>query len=59
MTKEEHIEEHKHLHDSLDKLLLDFFLHTGKNSYNLSILELINWSYSQISNPEEINVPIN
>lgn len=52
LTKEEHIEIHKHLHQSLCDLLNDFQKVTGHKINNeSSIKELFVWSNNQCINP--------
>ena len=55
MNKEEHIAIHKELHDSFDRLLADFIGHTKKLPNKTTILELAEWSASQIVNPTKEN----
>jgi hypothetical protein len=52
MTHEEHIEEHKKLHEALDELLADYFTH-AKGSTKDTILNLMAWSYAETINPTE------
>ena len=51
MTKEDHIETHKHLHRKLDELLADFFTITGKLPSKATCKELMSWSHDQTFNP--------
>ncbi len=52
-SKAEHIEQHKKLHDALDELLADFLNHTKNLPTKTSLMELLNWSYLQTTNPDE------
>lgn len=53
MNRQEHIEEHKRLHKSLDELVSDFIKHTEKLPSNTAVVELMNWSYIQTKEPDE------
>jgi len=53
MTKEEHIERHKLLHQCLDELVADFITHTGVLPSKTSVMELMTWSHEQTINPTE------
>ena len=53
MTREEHIEIHKELHQNFDRLLADFIYHTGKLPSKTTLMELMEWSYQQTINPTE------
>ena len=53
MTKEEHIERHKKLHDALDELLADFLYHTTALPSKTPILKLMQWSRKQTIDPTE------
>ena len=52
MTKEEHIKRHVELHKSFDELLADFISHT-KFGLKTTLMEFIDWSYSQTIEPTE------
>ena len=54
MDKEEHRKRHKELHVRMDELLGDFISHTGKLPSETSVMELIEWSYKQTLNPQEM-----
>jgi hypothetical protein len=47
MTKEEHIEAHKKLHEALVILVADFIMHTKKLPSETSISKLIIWCFQQ------------
>jgi len=49
---ETHIERHKSLHRAFSELVGDFFQHNPDKSPDNTIMELIKWSYRQISKPE-------
>jgi len=52
MTLEEiHKEIHVKLHQSLDELVADFIMQTENKPSNTTILELIQWSAKQMTNP--------
>lgn len=51
MTEEEHKARHVALHRSLDELVADWIFHTGSFPSHASVVDLINWSYSQTKNP--------
>ena len=53
MDEEKHKELHRKLHVSLDKLIADFCLHTGKFLSHSTVLELMEWSHKQTTNPTE------
>lgn len=52
MTKEEHKARHQILHAHLDELVADFLTKTGKLATKTSIMELMEWSHKQITDPE-------
>jgi len=47
----EHKARHKELHNYFDELVADFITETGKLPSKATILELMEWSYSQTINP--------
>lgn len=49
-----HKQIHAELHKSLDNLVADFILHTGKFPSKTTVIELIEWSYQQTISPTEI-----
>ena len=57
MTREEHMKRHEELHKSLDELVADYVSHTynfsgkWKSLSDTSIMELMTWSASQMTNP--------
>ncbi|MFA5186907.1 MAG: hypothetical protein WC551_10545 [Patescibacteria group bacterium] len=53
MTLSEHQAIHKKLHESLDELLADFITHTQALPSKTTILELIQWSHKETTNPTE------
>ena len=53
MNIDEHLKIHVDLHKKLDEIVSDFIQHTGNTLSNTSIMELIQWSYSQ-TKPETI-----
>lgn len=54
MTRKEHKQKHKELHLNLGLIVADFLLHNKKkNLTDTTILELIQWSYHQQTNPTE------
>lgn len=48
----EHIERHKELHKMLDELCADFIRHTNRMPSSTTIMELMEWSYKQTTEPE-------
>lgn len=54
MTREEHIEKHKQLHNALDELVADYITQTGKRLTTSNLMELIEWSFQQTINPEDL-----
>lgn len=64
MTRKEHIKRHEMLHERLDELAADFLKHNEKLLSKTTIMELIEWSFKQTTNPdttedEEKNEPAN
>lgn len=53
MNPEEHKEKHIKLHKSFDELVADYVSHTEKLLSETTVMELIEWSYSQTINPKE------
>ena len=53
--RQNHIERHKYLHAHLDELVADMLSHTKKLKLlrEISVMELIQWSYNQTENPDE------
>jgi hypothetical protein len=51
MTREEHIQRHRELHQSLDELLADFIRHTNKTPSGSTVMDLLKWSDSRVKNP--------
>ena len=56
MTRDEHIEKHKKLHDALDELIADFIETSPKRAMRLpsktTVVELMRWSHQQTIEPE-------
>ena len=54
MNFEEHKEIHLKLHQNLDKLVADYLVHNPTHlPSQRTILELMQWSYTQTINPTE------
>lgn len=53
MNKEEHKKRHEELHRALDELLADFIDHTGKLPSTATVMELVQWSHTQLTDPDE------
>lgn len=56
MEYKEHKARHKELHKVLDELVADFITHNKNGEYlpsKVSIMKLMEWSYSQTLNPTE------
>jgi hypothetical protein len=51
MDRKGHLERHNELHAHLDELLADFMQHTGKLPSRTPILELMQWSIAQCTDP--------
>ncbi len=56
MNKREHIKRHKELHKNLDELIADYLSATRKNLSNSTIMDLIDWSFEQTTNPTEMYI---
>jgi len=54
LTLDQHLERHVELHKMLDELVTDYINNTNNNLSNSSIMDLIQWSYSQ-TKPETIS----
>lgn len=54
-TKQEHIEIHKELHRSLDKLLADWIIEDpdGGSHLGCTVHELVKWSHQQTVDPSD------
>jgi hypothetical protein len=52
MTREEHIARHKELHRMLDELVADFISCTGKMPSKSTVMELMEWSCAQTTDPQ-------
>ncbi len=50
----EHTEKHTQLHAGLDELVADFITCTGRRLLNVTIMELIRWSFGQTVEPTEV-----
>lgn len=53
MTREEHIERHKELHDAMDELLGDWVDQVPGASITQPISELMRWSFHQMTDPTQ------
>ena len=53
ISREEHIARYGEFHKCLDELLADFFTHTERWAGETTLLEFIEWSYTQTKNPTE------
>lgn len=53
MNKEQHKHRHVELHRMLDELLADYIKHTNKLLSKSSLIELMEWSFKQTTNPDE------
>lgn len=53
MTRAEHIARHRELHKTLDELVADFITHTEHRPSQVTLLEFMQWSYEQCTNPTE------
>jgi len=52
MTRDEHIKYHQELHEGLKKLIADFVKHTGRFLETVTLVDFINWSTQQTTNPK-------
>jgi hypothetical protein len=53
MTKEQHIARHVELHSKLDELVADYILHTEKTLSETTVMQLLEWSATQLTDPTE------
>lgn len=53
MDYKEHKARHQLLHKELDELVADFITHTNSRPSKATVMELIEWSYTQTLNPTE------
>jgi len=53
MNKEEHIARHEILHRELDELVADMITHTKMLPSKTTVMELMQWSCQQKSEPAE------
>ncbi len=51
MDTKEHRARHVLLHQMLDELLADYITHSNRLLSETSVMELMQWSYSQTVNP--------
>jgi len=51
--RDKHVLRHKRLHECLDELIADMMLHTQHLPSKTSIMQLMEWDYSQAKNPTE------
>ena len=51
MNIREYIERHKELHICLDELIADMMVCTGKRVNEITLMDLIEWSYTQTISP--------
>ena len=51
MGEEEHRQYHIDSHETLDVLMADFIIHTGKLLSEATVIELLEWSYQQTIKP--------
>lgn len=58
MNKEQHAKHHSTLHRHLDELMADYLMfNPGKVPSNTTVLELMQWSYIQTTEPSELDNP--
>ena len=53
MTKKEHKERHELLHKYLDELVADMIARTKMRPSQMTVFELMNWSFKQTLDPTE------
>jgi hypothetical protein len=53
ITYDQHKQIHKELHRSFDELLADYLLYSKKLPSEISVFELMKWSYHQTIDPQE------
>jgi hypothetical protein len=53
LTRQQHIDRHKMLHKMLDELVADYARCTGRLYSTSSIMDLLQWSHEQTTNPTE------
>lgn len=51
MDENEHRQRHRELHNSLDELVADFIIGTGKLPSETTVMELMQWSHKQTIDP--------
>lgn len=51
MDAKEHKERHAYLHRCLDELVADYIGHTNNLPSETSVMQLMNWSYTQTIKP--------
>lgn len=54
MTPEQHKQRHIELHKAFDELLADWIRHTEKMPGTSTVMELMQWSYTQTIQPTEV-----
>lgn len=54
MNPIEHKQKHILMHRYLDELLADFIAHSKETPLGKPIRDLLNWSYKQTQNPDEL-----
>ena len=53
MLYSQHIQRHEELHKAFDELLVDYLLYSEKLPSEITIFELMKWSYAQTQEPVE------
>lgn len=53
MTSSQHIQRHGELHKAFDELLADYLFYSEKLPSEITVLELMKWSYAQTQEPVE------
>jgi hypothetical protein len=53
MTNLEHIQRHEELHKAFDELLADYLLYSEKLPSEITVFELMKWSYIQTQEPAD------
>lgn len=51
LTRKQHIKRHQVLHKELDELIADYVQSTEKLLSETSLVDFLNWSYTQTTNP--------
>ena len=51
LTQEEHQQKHKEIHESLDRIVASFILHTNEHPSEVSLWRLMMWASEEARGP--------